>query len=222
LEQNANTVLGLFIKMIAQYVRQYGRLRVGDIVQHLTIVDVDKITDDAQLVYKSFVVSGKGQKEQKKIEFTNKVSEEPVTGKKALSNSYDVLKEEEQKGMEIYKVNPKLFRDLCYQVVVSPDVLHPRSEDLERAMKLELYDRAIANPKANQELVFKDFLLGAYKEIKKPDDYIQAQPPAELGQMGAMNPADTAQTAQPKPSPLAGLSKVGLPQAPSVGALGMK
>ncbi len=214
MEQNANTVLGLFIKMIAQYVRQYGRLRVGDIIQHLTILDVDKITDDAPLVYKAFLVKGKGKQEQKKIEFTDKVPEEPVTGKQSLDNSYKVLKEQNKTGMELYKVNPTLFRDLCYQVVVSPDVLHPRSEDLERAMKLELYDRAIQNPSANQELVFKDFLLGAYKDIKKPDDYVQQQQAAQTPMPG---PGMAAQ-----PSPLASMGKAGLPQTSSMGALTAK
>lgn len=213
MEQNANTVLGLFVKMIAQYVRQYGRLRVGDIIQHLTIVDVDKITDQPDLVYKAFVVKGKGKDEVKKIEFTDKVPEGPIDERAALDQSYKVLSEEDRTGMEIWKVNPTLFRELCYRVVVSPDVLHPRSEDLERAMKLELYDRAIANPMANQEAVFKDFLLGAYRDIKEPEDYIQEQPPAQPDAGAPM--AGGAQE-----SPLASMmGKNSLPQIPNVGKL---
>lgn len=205
-EQNANTVLGLFIKMIAQFVRQYGRLRVGDTLQYLTILDADKITDDPGLVYKAFLVKGKGKDKSKKIEFTADVPDEPMSGDEQLKKSYDVMKEEKQTGMEIYKANPTIFRELCYKLVVSPDVLHPRSEDLERAMKLELYDRAIMNPSANQEMVFKDFLLGAYSDIKEPDDYVSKQPQQPLQpQMGA------------QPSPLESIGKVGLPQSPSVG-----
>lgn len=203
IEQNANTVLGLFIKMIAQYVRQYGRIRLGDIIQHLTIVDVDKITDDSELVYKTFLVKGKGKDESKKIEFTNTVPEEPQNKRQSLDDSYKILSEQDRTNMEIYKVNPKLFRELCYKIVISPDVLHPRSEDLERAMKLELYDRAIANPSANQEAVFKDFLLGAYKDVKEPDDYIQKQPPMQ-GSMGPMGG---------QPSPLESMGKMPLPQS---------
>lgn len=213
-EQNANTVLGLFIKMIAQFVRQYGRLRVGDTLQYLTIIDADKITDDTELVYKSFLVKGKGKEGSKKIEFTNQVPEEPMTEEEKLNKSYDVLKEEKSSGMEIYKVNPGLFRELCYRLVVSPDVLHPRSEDLERAMKLELYDRAIQNPTANQEAVFKDFLLGAYTDIKDPKDYIQSQP--QGGQPGQPNPT----AGQPMPpsgnSPLKNMASMGLPQSPAM------
>ncbi len=179
LEQNANTVLGLFIKMIAQYVRQYGRLRIGDILQYLTIVDADKITDEPELVYKSFIVKGTGKYENKKIQFTEDVTEGPTDGKQKRAASYDVLAEEKQKNMELYKVNPTVFRDLCYTLVVTPDVLHPKSEDLERAMKLELYDRAIMNPRADQEKIFKDFLLSAYKNIHDPEEYVAEQQPQE-------------------------------------------
>jgi hypothetical protein len=214
-EQNANTVLGLFIKMIAQFVRQYGRLRIGDTLQYLTIIDADKITDQPDLVYKSFLVKGKGKDKSKKIEFTSQVPDEPITAREKLDKSYDVLKEEERTGMEIYKANPELFRELCYKVVVSPDVLHPRSEDLERAQKLELYDRAIQNPVANQEEVFKDFLLGAYSDIKEPDDYIQKQPQGQPQQ---------PQMGQPQggqmQSPLASMGKMGLPQNPAMPKLG--
>ena len=207
LEQNAQTVLGLFIKMIAQYVRQYGRLRLGDIIQYLTIIDADKITDDSQLVYKTFLVQGKGKKGTKKIEFTTDISEEPQDEKSQLDQSYQILAEEKKSGMEICKANPTLFRELIYKVVVSPDVLHPRSDDLERAMKLELYDRAIMNPKADQEKVFTDFLLGAYKDIKEPDDYItQEQPTMAQGQPQSQ-------------SPLASMMKGALPQQPALSKL---
>ncbi len=190
LEQNANTVLGLFLKMIARYVRQYGRLRVGDIIQHLTILDVDKITDEPELVYKSFLVKGKGKFDQKKIQFTDDVSEEPISGADKLKKSYDILSEQKRTGMEIYKANPALIRELTYQIVVTPDTLHPRSEDLERAMNLELYDRAMANPIADQEKIYSDFLLGSYKSVKKPEDYISKQPQgAPQGQpMGQPSP----------------------------------
>lgn len=218
-EQNANTVLGLFVKMISQFVRQYGRLRVGDTLQYLTIVDADKITGDPELVYKSFLVKGKGKGTNKKIQFTSDVSEEPITADEKLRKSYDVMKEEKDTGMEIYKASPALFRELSYKVVVSPDVLHPRSEDLERAMKLELYDRAILNPAANQELVLKDFLLGAYNDIKKPEDYVQKQ--AAPDPMAGQQAGQQMQPPQPgaQPSPLASMGKMGLPQQPSVGKL---
>lgn len=215
IEQNANTVLGLFVKMIASYVRQYGRLRVGDILQYLTILDADKITDDAPLVYKSFVVKGSSKSDTKKIEFTNDIPDE-MTPDEMLNQSYKIKARENELNMEIARVNPTLFRDLCYMLVISPDVMHPRSDDLERAMKLELYDRAILNPRADQEKTFKDFLLGAYKDIKEPDDYVAKQPPQSQGQQ---QPNPMQGQSQSQPSPLAAMGKMGLPQNPSMAQL---
>lgn len=82
---------------------------------------------------------------------------------------------------------------------------------------------AIQNPSAYQERVFKDFLLGAYKDIKEPDDYIQKQQPGGQGQL-VPGQLPTAQ-----PSPIAAASKMGgarptgsgLPQTPTVGKLGL-
>ena len=215
LEQNSNTVLGLFLKTIASFVRQYGRLRVGDILQYLTILDADKITDDATLVYKTFVVQGSSKNSSKKIEFTSDIPDQ-MSEKEMLDKSYEVKSKEDKLGMEIARVNPTLFRDLCYQLVVTPDVMHPRSDDLERAMKLELYDRAIQNPQADQEKVFKDFLLGAYKDVKEPDDYVAQQQPQQQGQPGQQTgQLVPGQKPLAQPSPIAAMSRMPLPQSPS-------
>lgn len=218
LEQNSNTVLGLFLKMIASYVKQYGRIRIGDILQYLTIVDADKITDDAELVYKTFLVKGSSKTDSKKIEFTDEIPDE-MTEDDMMKKSYEIKAKEDQLGMEIAKVNPKLFRELCYMIVVSPDVIHPRSDDLERAMKLELYDRALMNPKADQEKIFKDFLLGAYKDIKDPDDYVQEQQPQQPQQPGQPNQTGQLVPGQKpvaQPSPIAAMSRMPLPQGGGV------
>jgi hypothetical protein len=221
IEQNANTVLGLFIKMISQFVRQYGRLQVGDILQYLTILDVDKITDQPELVYKSFMVKGKGKSGKKKIKFTDEIPSEPMNQEDMMVHSYKILNEEKNTGMEIYKVNPELFRQLTYELVISPDVLHPKSEDLERAENLELYDRAIQNPIANQEAVFKDFLLGAYSKVKEPEDYIQKQQPqgGQQPQLGQPNPT-AGQPMPPSGNMMGGMGKTNLPQVPGNVKLG--
>jgi hypothetical protein len=211
LEQNSNTVLGLFLKMIASYVKQYGRLRIGDILQFLTVLDADKITDDPKLIYKTFLVKGSGKNETKKIEFTDEIPDE-MTEDDMMEHSAKIAGDEERLGMEIYKVNPSLFRDLCYMIVVSPDVIHPRSEDLKRAQDLELYDRAIQlHPQdlEYQNKIQSDFLFGAYPSIKDPSEYEskapnpQAQPNSGQAQPGTQTPLQ---------SPLASMSKMPLPQ----------
>lgn len=176
LEQNANTVLGLFVNMIKEHVRQFGNLRVSDIVQYMTIPEASDITGDSELVYKSFVLpeatSGDSTK-NRKIEFTLDVPDE-MTEDESLDMSYGLL-EKANDDDEIIQVNPGRFRSLKYQVHISPDIMSPKSTALQRALKLELFDRAIQlGETVESQPLIKDFLFGAYKdEVKNPSKYLK-------------------------------------------------
>lgn len=216
IEQNANTILGLFLQMIAKHVKDFGNLRKGDIVQYLTLPEVVDITGDPELSYRTFFMKGKGNGKNKKVEFTTEMPDK-MSKDDYLDASYSVLKDEKDKDMEISKVNPIFFREMKYMVTVSPDVLNPRSTDLERAFSLELYDRAIMNPVANQEEIFRILLSTDQKTAKDPDKYIAkppvASPPGPMGSlpasgnsplnaMGKQSPLSMGQTPQiPQLSP---------------------
>lgn len=178
LEQNANTVLGLFLQMISKHVKDFGKLRLGDIIQYLTVPEVIEITDEPELVYKTFFLknaSSAGGK-NKKIEFDKDLPDE-MTPEEHLDASYDVLKEEKSKGMEISKVNPTTFRELQYMTTISPDVLNPRSESLERAYALENFDRMIAQPTVfDPEETGRLLLENSPITRKNPDKYISKAP----------------------------------------------
>lgn len=180
LEQNANTVLGLFLQMIAKHVKDFGKLRLGDILQYMTIPDVVDITGNPEMTYKTFFLqaSPKAGGKNKKIEFTNDLPD-TYTEDEYLDASYEVKIEEEQKGMEIAKVNPQLFRELQYRVTISPDVLSPRSEDLERAFDLESFDRMIQAPHIFDPEETGKLLLQSNPSTKKnPDKFLAKQPQA--------------------------------------------
>lgn len=177
LEANANTVLGLFLQMISKHVRDFGKLRLGDILQYLTVPDVMRIEDDTQLVYQTFFVNGKGAGKNKKIQLDANLPDE-MSKEEYMQMSYDLLVQEDEKDMEISKVNPTLFRDLKYKVTISPDVMNPRSDDLERAYALEEYDRMVAAPPGmyDPEETAK-LLLGTSPKTKSdPDKYLAKQP----------------------------------------------
>lgn len=211
IEQNANTILGLFLQMIAKHVKDYGRLRLGDIVQYITLPEVVAIEgdDNADLVYKTFLInaSKKGNK-NKKIQFDSTLPDE-MDEDEHLDMSYDLLEEENEKEMTIARVNPSLFRELKYMVAISPDVLNPKSTDLERAYALEDYDRMVASPPGmfDPEETAK-FLLNNNPLTKKdPDKYLAKQPsPGSMPpqQPGAMPGAGNSplQAMGGKPSPL--------------------
>lgn len=181
MEANAATVLGLFVKMISEHVKQYGRLRLNDIVQYLTIPEVSQIEDDAPLVYRTFLMPEKhatGRSKTRKIQFDGEMNDTPVSEKEYLDMSYGVL--ESQGGhdakQELWKVNPELFRSLKYILTVSPDVMNPMSEELERAYGLEQFDRMIAHPEIyNQEEVGK-LLLSLYPKTRKDPSKFMAKP----------------------------------------------
>ncbi len=184
LEKNANTVLGLFLQMIAKHVRDFGRLRVGDITQYLTLPEVKAITGDGELAYRAFVLKPKTGSKNRKVEFDGELPDE-YTEEEYMDMSYDAYEEGRKKGMEIYKVNPSIFRDLKYSCVVSPDVLNPRSDDLERAYDLEAYDRMIAQPTVFDPEETGKLLLNSNKSTRKdPEKYLAKPQQAQAGQSG--------------------------------------
>lgn len=186
LEQNANTVLGLFVQMIAQHVKDFGRLRKGDILQYLTLPEVSDISGEPELVYKTFFLKGQEQKggKNKKIELSNQMPED-ITEEEHLTHSYDIAEEEDRKGMEIVKVNPQVFRELEYMVTINPDVLNPRSEDLERAYDLEAFDRMVQQPNVFEpEAVGKLLLQSNPTTRKDPEKYLVKKPSPEQMQGG--------------------------------------
>ncbi len=229
MQQNASTVLGLFVQMIAQHVRDFGKLRLGDILQYLTIADADKITADAPLVYKTFLMrdrSSDGTQKTRKIQFDGAMPDDTMSGEDQLSQSYDALSAGDATDMEIWRANPRMVRELKYMVTVSPDAITPRSRDLEKQFDLETYDRAIMNPVADQEEIYKLLLSTNDTTRKDPDKYIakQQNPVEGLSQqqmapaMGSVAGPMQQKSAQPAlPGP--GGQPSPYPQTASVGQL---
>ena len=207
LEQNAATVLGLFMQMKSDFVRQFGKLRIGDILQYLTIADVSDIEGgNTELVYKTFFLFDKQSTGKvKKIKFDSGLPSEPISKEREMELSFETLNSE-GKDAKLYRVNPELFRKQKYIIGINPDIKTPHSEELEIARSLEIYDRLLANPRADQDMALKDFLLSTHPKSKKdPDKYVAKENP--------MMPL----TGQPTGSPLSAVLKKGaLPQGQAV------
>jgi hypothetical protein len=210
IEQNAATILGLFMQMKSDWVKQFGKLRIGDNLQYLTIAEVAEIeggeSKSTELVYKTFFLHDKQSESGtkiRKIKFDSELPSEQINGSRKMELSFETLKIQ-GKGEELYRVNPELFRNFKYMCGINPDIKNPQSDEIEKAMNLETYDRAINNPLADQEMVYKDFLLSTNPKSKKdPDKYVLKQP---------INPL---QTGQPNGSPLGNIINKGkgLPQS---------
>lgn len=224
-EANAKTVLGLFGKMIGNMVKQFGELRMSTILQYMTIADASQLQSPASMLkFRNFLIPEKivdGSKVTKKVEFSMDVPDEEIEEEKYEDKEWKLLDrelegengEELEGGKRIYMVNPKMFRELKYKVVVSPDFATPKSDALKKALNLEAYDRAISNPLANQEAVFRDFLIENYKP-GEADKYIKKQ--EEQQPMPGMEGMDMPQAKQPGKdviSQIGGKKSMGVAQA---------
>lgn len=183
LEENARIQLGLFGKMIGFLIKDFTLLRISDIIQFLTVGDIMELEGDAgRMKFQSFLIPDRkvGSKQGKRrIKFDTSLSTEPMTEEEDLQQSFDML--DEDGGMDsttqIYKVSPELIRKRKFKVKVTADVVTPPSQNLKKALNLEAYDRAIANPLADQEAIYRDLLLGSYETTKSdPDKYISKNP----------------------------------------------
>ena len=201
---NARTQLGLFGKQVARLVKDWGKLRMGDIVQHMTVADATKVSVEGALAFRSFLLGDKiidGKRKSKKIEFSLDVPENERPEDEALIDELKLLERAVKNNQEISRVNPKLFRDLKFTVRVEPDVLFEPSGALKQAMDLQFYDRAVVHPLADQEAVFGDLLVGTFRPGEADKFMKEAPPPQELqqgqaaGGIGGASQGATANTA---------------------------
>lgn len=202
-EQNARVMLGLFGKMIGFMVKDFGKLRVGDILQHMTVGQVDELLNDPQkLKFRTFLLPEKtvnGKSKTRRIEFDMNLPNE-ITDKDLMFMSQEIEDKERKMGskVEIYKVNPELFRSLKFKCIIQPEAISPKSDALKKALNLEAYGLAIVNPivaanPENQQAVTRDLLFSNFDQTKDdPERYMKppVQPPAAAGpaaQTGGQN-----------------------------------
>lgn len=207
MEDNALIDFKICIQMIGFLVQDIGALMMGDILQFMTIAQVEEIAgEEDKMKYASYLLP-ESQTEDgmktKKIQFTTEMPDQMSEDEK-LDASFDTL--EEEGGMDskntILKVNPEMFRKNKYKILISPDTKSPYSEEVDAAFKLEAYDRMIQNPGLDQEQVTKDFLLSVYDVSKRdPEKYIKQQQPMPM--MDPNNPGAGMATGQQGGTPSA-------------------
>lgn len=190
IEQNAKIALGLFDKQIRFLVKDLGLLMVGDIKQYLTIPQVnDLLSPDQRLTYQKFLVpknKGENQALTEEVRFTDEMFGKDEMSKEELRDkSFELYDKEGGPDSErkIYQVDPALFRNNEYKVVISPDALEMKNKALERALNLEAYDRAIQNPVANIEEVTREFL---FETIRPGESGRFIRKPAEMQQPSSL------------------------------------
>ena len=188
LNDNAQIALGMFGKMISFLVEDIGKIMVPLILQHLTVADMQGILSPSQrLKFSSFLIRGKvsdGKKSTMRVDMAPEFLDfDKMDETQVLEMSFNILEEEGIDGdTKIHKVNPPQFRKRKFTFKVDPDELSPKNKALEKALNLELYDRAIANPTVDQEKVTQDFLFDSYKE-GEGHKYMRKMEKTEVDQM---------------------------------------
>jgi hypothetical protein len=172
IQKNAERALGLFGKMLSNFVRQVGVLMVGDTLQYMTVADLEQITGDKNtLAYQSLLIKDKmvdGKKVSKKFKFSDRnIDKEQMTKADLMEQSFDLMGQEDDKDVVIYEINPVVYRKTKFMVFYGAERKPERSESLEKALNLEAYDRLIQSPALNnpesQASITRDFLLEIYK-----------------------------------------------------------
>jgi hypothetical protein len=221
LEQNARVMLGIFGKMIGYLVQDFGKLRVSDVCQFLTVGEASEIiSGDSQLTFRKFVLpekESKGKRRTRRIEFTSELPDE-MTDEQVMEESMKVAKDEFEEDVEIFKVNPTLFRKLKFMIKVTAEAVLPKSDALKRAIQLEQYALAMANPLLNHEAITRDLLLASFdKTSGDVEKYMKKEQPQTGGMQGlesqlmggkpdvdGLQSAEMATEAQPDMKNLAG------------------
>lgn len=165
IQQNAETNLTLITKMIGNGVKEIGKLMIDDIIRFQTTGEVNEIlAGTTRMKYQTFIVQGKvreGKNVSSYIRFTDRYAGEKLS-KQQIEDHEMRLFEEAGDDKVIYEVNPSLFAKLDFLVNMDYEQMTKKNTAFEKAIKLEIYDRAIMNPYVDQELVTRDFLLEPY------------------------------------------------------------
>lgn len=204
LQQNSATMLGMFTKMVGFLVKDLGQLFISDILQFVSVGEMNELsTGDQVLKFRKVLIPDKlndGMETTHVIDFDMSLPND-TSDAQEKDMSMDIFTQEG--GLDavqrIYKVNPKLFREMKYKTRVTPEVLMTRNDNVTKALNLELYDRAISNPHANQQSIYKDLLLGSYDTTKgQADKFMKESAGAELTELLG----DTSQTPMSRQSPV--------------------
>lgn len=204
LEQQKEEAIGPFRDSLLSASAQLTRLVMGDVLQYFTVVDADKITDNTPLVYRAFLTgSGHGKKH---IRF------EDMKGTDQMAESYKTLDQQggQNPDAPLYRVNPKGFRDLRFQMYMSDDVLRPKSENVRFTRNLETFDKLIqaktAGANVDLDEALKELVLTSNERTaRNPDKYMMGggDPLAALG-MPSAPPGGAQKPPGAMPGPMPG------------------
>lgn len=187
LEQNAKTMLGLFVHMIGNLVQDFGYLRVNDILQYLTVGQaMDILNPNGRLKFHNFLIRDKnigGINKSRRIRFDGNIPS--MLPKEEIRDMQFGLMHQQKElndNTEIMIVNPGIFRSLKYHLKIEPEALLPKSDATQKALMLEQYAMGKQDPNLNQKSMTRELFLGAYDKTKDDPDRFMVEDQNQPGQ----------------------------------------
>lgn len=202
IEEDIKVKLGLFGKFIAQFVKDFGILRIETILTTITMPEIGELaSSESALKYATIVHQGKDGK-KKKISF-NLEQTTDVSKEEELALSAELLMQEKKEGGSVSDapsiaiLNPKMFKDFRYNVMINPAASLKNSPSAELGYAMSFYNIAAGNPVAEQTELFRFITEKFYpgnserfvKDEQKQQEEAQAQQQAPEGQAPQGQPA---------------------------------
>lgn len=200
LNNNANIMMGLFGSYVSQGVKQLGELMMSDIGQFLTLPDMMARSDTDQIErYQSFFVTDSGKDYEIRFDHDYFVTNK---AKSIEELSLDVMKKEGglKKERNLIIANPQEIADIAksnrVKIHIAPDVYQTKSEAVEKALQLEMFQQYLQVPGVDPRKVGEDFINGnlssgnadRYMQQVQPQmpgmDMMGEQPPQQGPQLG--------------------------------------
>lgn len=208
-QQNAQVLYGVFAIMIADLVRQIGRLTMDCIIQHETVGEVDATIPNAlSMKFRTLVSKGKegGTEVTNKIKFSSDMMGNDMTKDQANQLEWDLFYK--SGGLNTkqrnYVVNPYKFARTQFSLEIDPSMITSRSMGTDQLKKERAFniltDPRVA-PYVDQEAVIDKFVLEEYSD-GDPDEFKKkpqvGQPMGQAGAPGMPLPGQTGAVAPPQ------------------------
>lgn len=166
LQQNAMANLGIITNMIGSMVKDIGQIVLHDQLRYQTLGEIGEIVNGIpSLIYKTYNIpkAKNGRNITEVIKFTDRYAGVKMSKEERAARAVELL-EQYGRDSHVYEVNPDVFVNLDFLLMVEPEELMPRNTAYETAWKMDIYDKLMANPLIIQNPekladVTRDFLL---------------------------------------------------------------
>lgn len=168
-QAGAKKIISAVGKSLGESVAQYGLLMADIAIQHLSIPQVDEITDGVvKLKYRSFLLENKtvnGKRMNKVLRFDESMLGAEMTPEEEREKNLSLAKEAgyPEPTKAIYLMNPSIFAKMKYMTRADYKELFNQNEEFMQAMLTNLYMTIGQDPLINREALLRKLLYSYFR-----------------------------------------------------------